>query len=107
VVLRAHVGRSDDERWSTLDDVELSSRVTQELAVLLSQFSAPNETFVQRWRPGLPQYFVGHERLVASARAAAAVRHLALAGNSYDGVGVPASVGSGRRAAREILDGLN
>ncbi len=107
VVLRAHVGRSDDERWSQLDDEELSSRVTQELAVLLSQFSAPNKSFVQRWRPGLPQYFVGHERLVASARAAAAVRHLALAGNSYDGVGVPASVGSGRRAAREILDDLN
>jgi protoporphyrinogen oxidase len=44
--------------------------------------------------------------MVASARAACNALHLALAGNSYDGVGVPASVGSGRRAAREILETL-
>jgi oxygen-dependent protoporphyrinogen oxidase len=106
VLLRAHVGRSDDERWAHLSDEDLSSRVAQELAVLLPQFNTPNESLVQRWRPGLPQYFVGHERMVASARAACNALHLALAGNSYDGVGVPASVGSGRRAAREILETL-
>jgi hypothetical protein len=31
---------------------------------------------------------------------------LALAGLSYDGVGVPASIGSGRNAARELLNAL-
>jgi protoporphyrinogen oxidase len=31
---------------------------------------------------------------------------VALAGNAYDGVGVPASIGSGRRAARETLNSL-
>jgi oxygen-dependent protoporphyrinogen oxidase len=107
VLLRAHVGRSDDARWTQLDDDQLTARVAQELAVLLPSFGSPNETLVQRWLPGLPQYYVGHATMVASARAAGAPLRLALAGGSYDGVGVPASIGSGRRAAREILGMLS
>jgi oxygen-dependent protoporphyrinogen oxidase len=107
VLLRAHVGRSDDTRWMDLDDDELVTRVIGELAVLLGNFASPNETLVQRWLPGLPQYYVGHEKMVAAARAASAPMHLALAGNSYDGVGLPASIGSGRSAAREILNALS
>jgi oxygen-dependent protoporphyrinogen oxidase len=107
VLLRAHVGRSDDTRWMDLDDDELVARVIGELAVLLGNFASPNETLVQRWLPGLPQYYVGHEKMVAAARAASAPMHLALAGNSYDGVGLPASIGSGRSAAREILNALS
>jgi len=106
VLLRAHVGRSDDTRWMDYDDEGLAARVVSELAVLLGDFAAPNETLVQRWLPGLPQYYVGHEQMVSAARAAGAPMHLALAGNSYDGVGVPASIGSGRNAAREILGAL-
>ena len=107
VLLRAHVGRSDDTRWTDLDDDELAARVVSELAVLLGNFASPNETLVQRWLPGLPQYYVGHEKMVSAARAAGAPMLLALAGNSYDGVGVPASIGSGRNAAREILIALS
>ena len=40
---------------------------------------------------------------MASAKGAGAPLHVALAGSAYDGVGVPASIGSGRRAAREEL----
>jgi oxygen-dependent protoporphyrinogen oxidase len=107
VLLRAHVGRSDDQRWRSLSDEELTSRVAMELAVLLPSFGRANESLVQRWLPGLPQYVVGHDTMVASARAAAAPLQLALAGISYDGVGVPASIGSGRNAAREILKTLS
>jgi oxygen-dependent protoporphyrinogen oxidase len=49
VVLRAHVGRSDDTRWSELTDEELAHRVAQELSVLLPQFATPTESLVQRW----------------------------------------------------------
>jgi oxygen-dependent protoporphyrinogen oxidase len=107
VLLRAHVGRSDDTRWTNMNDEELAARVVSELAVLLGTFESPNETLVQRWLPGLPQYYVGHEKMVSAARTASAPMHLALAGNSYDGVGVPASIGSGRNAAREILSLLS
>ena len=103
VVLRAHVGRIDDERWSEMSDDELVARVSAELAVLLSRFVSPNESFVQRWPEGLPQYYVGHATKVTDARSAAAQLGVALCGNAYDGVGIPACVGSGRRAARETL----
>ena len=104
VLLRAHVGRSDDGRWSELADEELTRRVSEELAVLLPRWGEPTESLVQRWPLGLPQYRVGHERLVGLGRQAAARHGVALAGNAYDGVGVPASIGSGRRAAREITE---
>jgi protoporphyrinogen/coproporphyrinogen III oxidase len=104
ILLRAHVGRSDDTRWSELDDEELAARVGDELAVLMPTWSEPSESLVQRWPFGLPQYRVGHELLVSRARAASARYGVALAGNAYDGVGVPASIGSGRRAARQMMD---
>jgi protoporphyrinogen/coproporphyrinogen III oxidase len=103
VLLRAHVGRSDDDRASRLSDDELTQRVIAELAVVLPRFGVPSVTHVQRWPQGLPQYLLGHERTVETARAASARLSVALAGNAYDGVGVPASVGSGRRAARDVL----
>jgi protoporphyrinogen/coproporphyrinogen III oxidase len=104
VLLRAHVGRSDDARWSELDDDELTLRVSKELAVLMPQWGEPSESLVQRWPLGLPQYRVGHDALVARARHASARHCIALAGNAYDGVGVPASIGSGRHAARDMMN---
>ena len=103
VLLRAHVGRSDDTRWNELTDDELIARLNSELAVLLPKWGRPTESLVQRWPDGLPQYRVGHEQLVERARAASVKHRVTLAGNAYDGVGVPASIGSGRRAARELL----
>ena len=107
VLIRAHVGRSDDERWRTLSDEELVARVAREADEVLGGEPCPVlESLVQRWSDGVPQYRVGHHVLVANARRAAAARGLALVGNSYDGVGVPASVGSGRTGARDVLSQL-
>ena len=103
VVLRAHVGRIDDLRSADLDDETLAARVSDELSVLLGRFDGPSEVLVQRWPDGLPQYSLGHEALVQGATAAASSIGLALCGITYDGVGVPAGIGSGRRAAREVL----
>jgi len=103
VLLRAHVGRIDDLRWNEMSDEELVSRVSAELNVLLPSFGPPNEAMVQRWPDALPQYYVGHATLVTNAKSAAARLGVSLCGNTYDGVGVPACVGSGRRAAREAL----
>ena len=104
VLVRAHVGRSDDERWRSLSDHELVTRVERETNELLGGDPGPVlDSLVQRWPEGVPQYLVGHHALVAAARRAANPRGLALVGNSYDGVGIPASVGSGRAGARELL----
>ena len=102
VLLRAHVGRIDDERANELDDHQLTERVTSELRVLLGSFGPPSASMVQRWPRALPQYHVGHEQLVRRARATASELRVVLAGMAYDGVGIPASIDSGRRAARDV-----
>lgn len=104
VLLRAHVGRIDDRRWSELSDEELTVRVASEVRVLLTRFEDSYSALVHRWPSGLPQYYLGHDTMVKNAKAAAAELRVALCGNAYDGVGIPASIGSGRRAGREALD---
>ena len=103
VILRAHVGRIDDRRWEALEDAELSARVLEEVRLILAGTGEPTATLVQRWPEGLPQYYVGHDRLVGNARAAASNAGVELAGSTYDGVGIPASIGSGRRAGATVL----
>ncbi|MBW4029797.1 MAG: protoporphyrinogen oxidase [Acidobacteria bacterium] len=103
VLLRAHVGRIDDRRCEALSDEALVERVRDELATVLGRVGAPLAARVQRWPQGLPQYYVGHTQLVARARRALAPYAIRLAGSSYDGVGIPASIGSGRHAASEVL----
>jgi oxygen-dependent protoporphyrinogen oxidase len=107
VLLRSHVGRIDDDRWSDMSDEILVARVSAELGVLLASFGIPNEALVQRWPEALPQYYLGHDVMVTEAKAAAASLGVALSGNAYDGVGIPASIGSGRRAGREALEMLH
>jgi len=106
VLLRAHVGRIDDERWTEFSDSELTERVSNELSFLLKKFDSPLESLVQRWPQGLPQYYVGHDDVSTAAKQNANNAKIALCGNAYDGVGIPASIGSGRRAGREVLGWL-
>ncbi|MDE3007523.1 MAG: protoporphyrinogen oxidase [Acidobacteriota bacterium] len=106
VLVRAHVGRVDDDRWTRMSDEELTARVYDELSTLLGGVGVALETRVQRWPTSLPQYYVGHDVMVRRARDAARPLGVELAGMTYDGVGVPASIGSGRRAARAVLTRL-
>jgi oxygen-dependent protoporphyrinogen oxidase len=106
-LVRVHVGRVDDQRSAEIGDDELRTRVAAELTAILGRWPSGAESFVQRWPSGLPQYRRGHLAMVVAAREAARSLSAFLAGNAYDGVGIPASIGSGRRAAREALASLN
>jgi len=58
---------------------------------------------VHRWGGALPQYAVGHlERVTRIRSAVAEVPGLAVCGAAYDGVGIPAVIGSARLAAAEL-----
>jgi oxygen-dependent protoporphyrinogen oxidase len=85
-------------------DDELVARVVADLALATGQEIRPVEAHVQRWGGALPQYAVGHLDRVARIRLAVeAVPGLALCGAAYDGVGIPAVIGSARRAAASLL----
>lgn len=104
-VLRASLGRHREEHVLQVSDDELVTRSLGDLGeVLATRFPPPVATHVQRWGGGLPQYFVGHtdriERIMADV---ATLRGVELAGATYQGVGIPACIASGRAAAARVL----
>lgn len=102
--IRASIGRFGDEAVLQRDDADLLNRATGDLRVLLGSSIKPVDALVTRWGGALPQYEVGHVGRVARIRAAVdAVPGLAVAGASYDGVGIPACIQSGRLAAEQAL----
>ncbi len=104
-VLRTSLGRYGEERVLEGDDAELVELSLRDLRAATGLDARPVDSVVSRWDRGLPQYPVGHLDRVAAVRAAVgAVPGLAVAGAPYEGVGVPACVAGGRRAAHEVLE---
>jgi oxygen-dependent protoporphyrinogen oxidase len=108
VYLRASLGRAGEVATLQRDDDELVRTALTDLGTVLGvDLPVPVDAHVQRWGGALPQYAVGHVPRVESVLdRVAALPGLAVAGAAYEGVGIPACVGSGRRAAREVLAGL-
>ncbi|WP_327393049.1 protoporphyrinogen oxidase [Streptomyces sp. NBC_01186] len=105
-VLRTSLGRFGEEAVLARDDAELVELSLGDLRTATGLAATPVDSVVTRWYDGLPQYPVGHLDRVADIEAAvAAVPGLALAGAAYAGVGIPACVASGRRAAGHLLTG--
>jgi len=103
-LVRASAGRMGDERIAELDDMALQARMVEELGLLLGIEAEPRAVRVTRWPGAFPQYRVNHLLRVAGIEAG--VRRLpamTIAGSAYRGVGIPACIGSGREAARELL----
>ncbi|MFI5805858.1 protoporphyrinogen oxidase [Streptomyces sp. NPDC051561] len=104
-VLRTSVGRYGEEEHLHRDDADLVEVSLHDLGAATGLAAAPVETRVTRWIGGLPQYPVGHLGRVSRIRdAVAKLPGLRVCGAAYDGVGIPACVGSGQRAATEIID---
>lgn len=105
VVLRAAVGRDDDQGPLDLDDDELVDRVVDDLAAVMGLRGGAASASVHRWTDAFPQYRPGHLARVAAAEAAlaAASPTVALAGMYFRGVGIPAAVASGEAAADRLL----
>jgi protoporphyrinogen/coproporphyrinogen III oxidase len=117
-LVRASAGRYGNERATALGDEELVAEVLGELERMLGHvgrmdafggiagfgsLGQPREVVVTRYPDSFPQYLVGHlDRVAAMEAAAASLPGLALAGASYRGIGVPACVASGRKAARQV-----
>ncbi|WP_432077050.1 protoporphyrinogen oxidase [Streptomyces wuyuanensis] len=103
-LLRTSVGRYGEEEQLDREDDDLVAASLKDLAEATGLSARPVATEVTRWIGGLPQYPVGHLDRVARIRdAVAALPGLRVCGAAYDGVGIPACIGSGRRAADEIV----
>ncbi|MEU1277118.1 protoporphyrinogen oxidase [Streptomyces sp. NPDC005805] len=103
-LLRTSLGRHGEEKALDREDAELVDLSLADLREAVGLTARPVAAEVTRWTGGLPQYPVGHPDRVARVREqVAALGTLRVCGAAYDGVGIPACAGSGRRAADEIL----
>jgi oxygen-dependent protoporphyrinogen oxidase len=64
----------------------------------------PEMVQVSRWRRAMAQYAVGHQDKIRSINERVAqLPGLKLAGNAYDGIGIPDCIRLGRKAVKELL----
>jgi oxygen-dependent protoporphyrinogen oxidase len=107
-VFRAFLGGARGETMLDESDEALIATVRRELseilgATTLGEAMEPEHVQVSRWRRAMAQYAVGHkERMQRIQSRVAALPGLRLAGNAYDGIGVPDCIRLGRLAAREL-----
>jgi oxygen-dependent protoporphyrinogen oxidase len=108
-VLRAFLGGTKNEALLAETDEALVAIVRRELSEILGEKilpleTEPEHTQVSRWRRAMAQYAVGHqERKQRIAERVATLPGLRLAGNAYDGIGIPDCIRLGRLAAKELL----
>ncbi|MCF2526258.1 protoporphyrinogen oxidase [Yinghuangia soli] len=107
-VLRTSLGRAGEEAVLQRDDADLVADSLADLHDAVGIAAAPLETRVTRWGGGLPQYAIGHLGRVACVEdAVERLPGLEVCGAAYHGVGIPACIASGRRAAAGVLAALS
>lgn len=103
VVLRCFLGGAGAEHVLELSDDEIVATARRELRVLLGWDAQPAFHLMHRWRRSMAQYGVGHTaRMRELWGEVDRVSALALAGNGYDGIGIPDCIRTGRAAAKKL-----
>jgi oxygen-dependent protoporphyrinogen oxidase len=106
VVARCFIGGGEAlQSFGSTDDA-IAAEAAAELRDIAGIQAAPRFSRVFRWPRAMAQYPVGHPRRLAEIEArAAAIPGLYLAGNAYEGIGIPDCIRMGKRAALAILGG--
>ena len=103
VLLRAFVGEPTSKRSET----DLIQLCQTDLTPLLGIKEAPQFVTVRKHTQAMAQYQVGHQEVVNDIeRLTSKLPGLALAGNGYQGIGIPDCIRSGEAAAISLLEAL-
>jgi oxygen-dependent protoporphyrinogen oxidase len=104
-LVRLSFGRFGDTLARNVSDEDLLSWASADLSTVFGVHQEPVDCRVQRWIDAMPQYGPGHVELIAELRAGLPPT-LAVAGGYLDGIGVPACVASGTKAASLAVSGV-
>jgi protoporphyrinogen/coproporphyrinogen III oxidase len=106
-IIRTFLGGLRDESVLSLSDDEILAIVRRELKEIVSLEAEPRSERVYRWNRSMAQYGPGHLARVQRIKEASKQLHqFALAGNAYQGIGVPDCIASGTQAAADVLEQL-
>ncbi len=108
MVLRVSLGR-DGAPMHHLDDKALLEVALRDLRLHLGFDATPTNMRFTRWIESFPQYRPGHVSRVETLdkQLHASSPGVVLAGASYRGIGIPACISDGQRAASRALNELN
>jgi len=107
IIIRAFLGGALNPGVCELSDDQIVEKARRELYEILGISGHPEFTLIQRYKRAMPQYHVGHLDIIERIKKRAAdYRGLELAGNAYNGVGIPECVHSGETASESILKDL-
>ncbi len=107
-LLRVFIGRAGQEEEIPWEAAGLLEIAREELSLTMGISAEPRLARVYRWEKAMPQYNLGHpERLQRIERFLTAYHGLALAGNAYQGIGIPDCIHSGEKAGQKIVSDFN
>ncbi|MGA9527304.1 MAG: protoporphyrinogen oxidase [Terriglobales bacterium] len=103
-IVRCFLGGARDEAILDSTEDEILQIVRDELRQIIALDAEPLFARVYKWRSAMAQYSVGHlDRLARIQSLCDKLPGLALAGNGFNGIGVPDCVRSGSEAASRVL----
>jgi oxygen-dependent protoporphyrinogen oxidase len=101
-LIRVFVGRAGQE--VTRDEANLLRIAREEARLTLGITAEPLLSRIFIWDRAMPQYNLGHPEAMAAIKSRLEDHPgLALAGNAYDGIGIPDCIHSGELAVEHIL----
>jgi oxygen-dependent protoporphyrinogen oxidase len=104
VVARCFLGGMEDAGVLNESDETVTAAVIDELRDIAGVTAHPRFTRIFRWPKSMAQYTVGHPGRVAEVESrVAALAGLHVAGNAYQGIGIPDCIRMGKAAAEKIL----
>lgn len=107
VLFRAFVGGALNREILNADDSMLEIRVLEELVSVLKLSGVPVFSHIRRYPETMPQYHVGHTRLVELIfENLKDYPGLFLTGNSYRGIGIPDCIRQSEEVAEKIICSL-
>ena len=102
-LLRCFIGGDNADAALPLPDAELAVWIRGELREILGLAAEPRFVRIYRWRRAMAQYEVGHlKRMEEVRKLKLQLPGLALAGNAYQGIGVPDCIRTGAEAIAEL-----
>jgi oxygen-dependent protoporphyrinogen oxidase len=106
IVLRCFLGGAGDEAILSEPDESVVTIARAELSRILGLTGSPLHQRISRWPRSMAQYAVGHiARVKEIGDRVSNLAGLHLAGNAYEGIGIPDCVRMGRAAAKRIISG--
>jgi oxygen-dependent protoporphyrinogen oxidase len=103
-LIRCFLGGTRDDGILQCSEDEILRIVQRELREILGITAEPLFSRIYKWKRAMAQYGLGHgERVERIKKLVSQKPGLTLAGNAYNGIGVPDCVRSGSEAAAEIL----